>query len=113
MVAGTADYVTRYPIATKRVLRALLKAADLCFSDPQGAAKQLIDGGFAAQYDYTLQTLRDVRYDRWRDFDPEDTIRFFALRMHEAGMIKTNPQKIIADGTNWSFLNELKRELKM
>jgi len=27
-------------------------------------------------------------------------------------MIKSSPQKIIAHGTNWRFLNELKRELK-
>ena len=26
--------------------------------------------------------------------------------------IKSTPQKIIADGTDWRFLNELKRELK-
>ena len=28
------------------------------------------------------------------------------------GLIKSSPQKIIADGTDWRFLNELKRELK-
>jgi len=27
-------------------------------------------------------------------------------------MIKSAPAKIIADGTDWRFLNELKRELK-
>ena len=36
-----------------------------------------------------------------------------ALRLHEAGMIKSSPQKIIADGADWRFLDELKRELKM
>jgi NitT/TauT family transport system substrate-binding protein len=46
------------------------------------------------------------------DYDPEDTIRFFALRLHEAGIIKSGPQKIIANGTDWRLLNELKRELK-
>jgi NitT/TauT family transport system substrate-binding protein len=56
--------------------------------------------------------LTDTQYDRWREFDPEDTLRFFALRMHEAGFIKSDPQKIIADGTDWRFLDELKRELK-
>jgi NitT/TauT family transport system substrate-binding protein len=34
------------------------------------------------------------------------------LRLHEAGMIKSTPQKIIADGTDWRFLDEIKRELK-
>ena len=39
-------------------------------------------------------------------------MRFYALRLHEVGMIKSTPQEIIAQGTNWRFLNELKRELK-
>jgi NitT/TauT family transport system substrate-binding protein len=28
-------------------------------------------------------------------------------------MIKSTPQKIIAAGTDWRFLNELRRELKV
>jgi len=112
MIAATSDYVNRYPVATKRVLRAILKAADLCASDPQWVAQQLVDRGFLPQYDYALQTLNDIRYDRWRDYDTEDSLRFYALRMHETGMIKSSPQKIIADGTDWRFLDELKRELK-
>jgi NitT/TauT family transport system substrate-binding protein len=32
--------------------------------------------------------------------------------MHELGLIKSSPQRIIANGTDWRFLNELKRELK-
>ena len=43
---------------------------------------------------------------------PKDAMRFYALRMRETGFIKSSPQKIIADGTDWRFLNELKRELK-
>ncbi len=112
MLAGTADYVGRYPVATKRVLRALLKAADLCVSDPKMVAQKLVDGDFTDRFDYALQALTDVRYDRWRDFDPEETIRFYALRLYEAGMIKSSPKKIIAHGTDWRFLNAIKRELK-
>jgi len=112
MLAGTADYVHSYPIATKRVLRAILRSADLCVSNPESVAQQLVNKGFADRYDYALTTLTNIRYDRWREFDPEDTLRFYALRMHETGMIKSNPQKIIADGTDWHFLDELKRELK-
>ncbi|MBV8334723.1 MAG: ABC transporter substrate-binding protein, partial [Alphaproteobacteria bacterium] len=41
-----------------------------------------------------------------------DTIRWYALRLRETGFVKSSPQKIIADGTDWRFLNELKRELK-
>jgi hypothetical protein len=49
---------------------------------------------------------------RWRESNPEDTLRFHALRLHEVGMIKSTPQRIVAQGTDWRFWNELKRELK-
>ena len=64
------------------------------------------------QYDYTLQTMKEIRYAQWRDYDPEDAVRFYALRLREAGMIKSTPNKIIAQGTDWRFFNELKREMK-
>jgi NitT/TauT family transport system substrate-binding protein len=112
MLAGNRDFIRRNPVATKRVLRAILKATDYCVSDPAGAARRIVDGGFASRYDYALQTLKEVPYNKWREYDPEDTIRFYALRLREAGMIKSSPSKIIADSTDWRFLNELKRELK-
>ncbi len=112
MLAGNRDYVQRYPVATKRALRAILKATDLCATDPARVARQLVDGGFTPRYDYALQTLSENSYDKWRDYDPEDTIRFYALRLRDVGFIKSSPQKIIADNTDWRFLNELKRELK-
>ena len=112
MVAGHRDYVRNHPVATKRVLRAILKATDLCATEPTRVARQIVDSGFTPRYDYALQTFNEVPYDKWREYDPEDTIRFYALRLHEAGFIKSSPQKIIADGTDWRFLDELKRELK-
>jgi NitT/TauT family transport system substrate-binding protein len=112
LLAGNAEFVHRHPIATKRVVRAILKAADLCVAEPERVAQMLVDDGFTKRYDYALQALNEVPYDRWREFDPADTIRFYALRLHEAGMIGSSPNKILADGTDWSFLNELKRELR-
>src|SRR6516165_4170625 len=52
MLAGNRGYVSKYPAATKRVLRAILKAADLCVSEPARAAQRLVDGGFTSRYDY-------------------------------------------------------------
>ncbi len=112
MLAGNADYVSKYPVATKRILRAILRAVDLCATDPTLAVERLADDKIPRRYDMTLQVLRDTRYDRWREFDPEDTMRFYALRMNEVGFIKTNPNDIIATGTDWRFLEELKREMK-
>jgi NitT/TauT family transport system substrate-binding protein len=112
MLAARRDYVRKHPTATKRVLRAILKATDFCLSDPAAAARQIVDRGFTPRYDYALQTLQEVPYNKWRDYDPEDTVRFYSLRLREAGMVKLTPNKVIADATDWRFLNELKRELK-
>lgn len=112
LVGGNREYVRRNPVATKRVLRAFLKATDLCATEPTRAAKGLVDGGFTPRYDYALQTFQDNPYDRWREYDAEDTVRFYALRLLDVGFIKSNPQKIIGEATDWRFLNELKRELK-
>jgi NitT/TauT family transport system substrate-binding protein len=112
VLAGNPEFVRRHPAATKRAMRAILKATDLCASVPASAARLLVDGGFAPSYDYALQTLKDGRYDLWREYDAEDAVRFWALRMREAGFIKSTPQKIIAENTDWRFLDELKRELK-
>jgi len=113
MLTAHREFVRKYPVATKRVVRAVLKATDLCASEPARAARRLVDGGFIERYDYALQTLNEVPYNNWREYDPEDTMRFYALRLHESGLIKSSPNKIIADGTDWRFLNELKRELKV
>jgi NitT/TauT family transport system substrate-binding protein len=111
MLAGNREFVRKNPIATKRVVRAMLRATDLCVSEPVLVAQRMVDRGFTARHDYAVQTLADVPYNRWRDYDPEDTIRFYALRLREAGMLKSSPAKIIADGADWRFLNEVRREL--
>ena len=96
MLFGSKAYVRNYPVATKRVVRAILKAADICTNDPAGVAQRLVDGGFTPRYDYALQSLQKLPYDKWREWDAEDAMRFYALRMHEAGLIKSSPQRIIA-----------------
>jgi NitT/TauT family transport system substrate-binding protein len=113
MLATSTEFAQKYPVATKRVLRAILKAADLCVSEPERVAQLLVEQGYTKHYDYTLQALSEIRYDVWRDYDPEDTMRFYALRLHEAGLIKSSPPQLIAEHTDWGFLNELKRELKV
>ncbi|MCK1757044.1 ABC transporter substrate-binding protein [Bradyrhizobium sp. 137] len=111
MLAGNREFVRKNPIATKRVVRAVLRATDLCVSEPALVAQRMVDRGFAPGLDYAVRTLADVPYNRWREYDPEDTIRFYALRLREAGMIKSSPAKLIADGADWRFFNEVRREL--
>jgi NitT/TauT family transport system substrate-binding protein len=112
VVAANKEFVRRNPIAAKRALRAMLKGADICAQDPERAARYLVQRRYEPRYEVGLSVLKSLPYARWRESDPEDTVRFHALRLHEVGMIKSTPQKIIAQGTDWRFWNELKKELK-
>jgi len=112
MVIGNRNFVHKHPVAAKKALRAILKATDICSYEQKRAARLLIDKSYAKSYDYILQALRETPYGNWREDNPEDTMRFYALCLQEVGRIKSNPQKIIAEGTDWRFLNKIKKELK-
>src|SRR5262247_775924 len=98
---ATASLSAKIRLRPSECCAPILKAADLCVIDPQGVARQLVDRGFTPRYDPAYQALSELPYDKWREYEPEDTLRFYALRLHEAGMVKSSPQKIIADGTDW------------
>jgi NitT/TauT family transport system substrate-binding protein len=112
MLAGNQTFVREHPVATKRALRAILKATDVCAVDPERVARFLVEKRYTERYDYALEALKEIPYNKWREYDHEDTVRFYALRLHEVGMTTNSPQKIIAQGTDWRFLTALKRELK-
>ena len=112
VLAGNRDFVRKHPVATKRVLRAVLKATDFCAAEPARAAQKIVDAGFIERLDYAQRVLKEIPYAKWRAYDPADTLRFYSLRLREVGMIKSTPNKIIAEGTDWHFWNDLKRELK-
>jgi NitT/TauT family transport system substrate-binding protein len=112
MVAANREFVRKNPVATKRAFRAILKGDAVCALEPERSAKLLVDKGITTHYDYAVQMMRELPYGKWREYDPEDTVRFYSLRLNEAGMIKSSPQKIIAQGTDWRFWRELKKELK-
>jgi NitT/TauT family transport system substrate-binding protein len=112
MLVGNRDFVRQHPVATKRAIRAILKADQICALEPERVARDIVDRGFTKSYDYALQTMKDIPYGRWRQYDPEDAVRFFALRLHEASVIEATPQKIITEHTDWRFFTELKKELK-
>jgi NitT/TauT family transport system substrate-binding protein len=112
MLVSNREFVRKHPVAVKRAMRAILKADQICALEPERAARDIVDRGFTKNYDYALQTMKEVPYGRWRQYDPEDAVRFYALRLHEAGVIESTPQKIITENTDWRFLNELKKELK-
>jgi NitT/TauT family transport system substrate-binding protein len=113
VVAGNREFVRKHPVATKRALRAILKANDLCAAEPERVVRVLMDKGWTKQYDHALEAIKMMPYGKWREYNAEDTVRFWALRLHEAGMIEATPNKIMTQGTDFSFFNELKRELRI
>jgi NitT/TauT family transport system substrate-binding protein len=112
MLTGNREFVRKHPAATKRSMRAILKSAEICAVAPEKVAMTIVTRSISKNYDYALAAIKSLPYGKWRDYDAEDTVRFWALRLHEAGMIKSTPQKIIAQGTDWRFIRELKREMK-
>ena len=61
------EFVRTHPVATKRALRAILKATDVCALEPERAAQRIVEKGFTPRYDYALQTMQEIPYNRWRE----------------------------------------------
>jgi NitT/TauT family transport system substrate-binding protein len=112
MVAANKEFARRNPVATRRARRAHQKAGDRSAANPGRAVEAYLKHAYPANPDYARQAISELPYGKWRDFNPEETVRFYALRLREAGMVKNAPQKLIAQGTDWRLLNELKKELK-
>lgn len=113
VLIANRDFVQNNPVAAKQTIRGVLKAADICAQDPSGAAQRLLDQGHITDKDAAIQMFtHDASYHRWREYDPEDTIRFYGLLLHQIGMVKTHPNQLVAQSTDWRFLNELKLEMK-
>ena len=113
LIAANRDFAQRHPVAAKRALRAILKASEICAVDPDRAVKAYLGQGLATNERYVGQAMREVPFGAWRDYNPEDTLRFYALRLREAGMVKKSPQQLITEGTDWRMLNQLRKEMKV
>jgi NitT/TauT family transport system substrate-binding protein len=97
MATVNRDWMERHPMAT---------------AQPDHAAHVMVDGGFTDNLAYATQNLQEIPYDVWRRFDPADTVRYLALRMREAGLVKGTPAQLLARGTDFSHLAELTRQMK-
>jgi NitT/TauT family transport system substrate-binding protein len=105
------DWMEKNPVATKAALRAILKGADMVHKDPNGSAHRMVQRGFTPNEQYARQALKQIPYDTWRDFDPTDSVRFYSLRLREAGIVNSTPEQIIKRATDFAYLTELKQEL--
>ena len=53
-------------------------------------ARLMVDRGYTDRYDLALEVVKGIPYGKWREYNAEDAVRFFALRLHEVGMINLN-----------------------
>ena len=115
MITGRRDFIRNNPIATRKVIRSILRANDLVSQDPEMAAQLLVDRKVrkADDQEFLAQAFREIPYDKWRHYSPEDTIRFWALRLKGLGLSKHSPQEFISKNTDWSHIASLKREMGM
>jgi NitT/TauT family transport system substrate-binding protein len=115
VIVGRRDFIRDNPIATRKVIRSILRANDIVSQDPMAAAQMLVDRKLRKPDDkeFMAQAFREIPYDKWRHYSPEDTIRYYALRLREFGATKYSPNEIIEQNTDWSHLASLKDELGM
>jgi NitT/TauT family transport system substrate-binding protein len=107
------DWMEKHPVAAKRALRAMLKGADVVAKDPDGTARHMVDRGYTNNFDYTCDILKELPYDVWRNFDPVDSVRFYALRLKEAGLLESTPEEILKVGTDFRYFKRLQKELQI
>jgi NitT/TauT family transport system substrate-binding protein len=114
-IVGHTKFVKNNPVATKRAIRAILKANDIVAKDPKLATDTLLQRKIRKESEkkYVLQAVKDIPYGKWRAYNPEDTLRFYALRLREVGMLDSQPEEFIRKHTDWSFVKSLKGELAM
>ena len=118
MLAANRDWTRQNPVAAKRVTRAVMRAADATLKDRSRAAREgatrpvqsILPLGGVALEQVLSDTIAMLSYD-WREFDPEETIRFFALKLADVKLITSTPQQIIAQGTDLAYMRQLRKEL--
>jgi NitT/TauT family transport system substrate-binding protein len=110
MLFGNAHFVRENPVATKHVVRSVLRATDLLSQRPEQAAARLVELGSPLNYEKTLEFVQHMPYDLWRTADPVDSLRFYSLRLHDVGAIDATPDQIL-EHVDWRFLDALKQEL--
>lgn len=119
MLVANRDWTRQNPVATKRVTRAVLRAADATVKDRPRAAREgaarrvqtILPPGGVSPEQILNETIAMPSYD-WRTFDPEETLRFFALRLADVKFITSTPQQIVAQGTDVAYMRQLQKELK-
>src|SRR5262245_57310125 len=96
MLMANRDFVQNNPVAAMHATRPILNATDFCAQQPERAAQMVVDRGVAPRYDYTLRMVQELPRNWWHEYDPQNSLRFYGLRLREAGMVRSNPEQLLA-----------------
>jgi NitT/TauT family transport system substrate-binding protein len=113
LLSTNRSWLNANPNAARRATRAVMRAIDYGAKDRQHAVQIAVDKKVPAAQNAAVlyESIKDLPY-QWRDYDPEETLRFFALRLADGKLIKKTPQQIIADGADFAYFRRLQKELK-
>ncbi len=113
ILVATQDWYRANPVAAKRALRAVYRAADALPPDRADAAKLATDKGlFGGPANYALvREAANMVPLEWRDSDPEKSARFFAPLLTDTGLMKITLDDLLKS-VDLRTLRELKTELK-
>ena len=79
--------------------------------DRKAAVDVAVRKGFTQDGKLLLEAIQDMPYP-WRDYDRADSLRYFALQLADAKLLKKTPSQITADGTDLAFFRQMQTELK-
>lgn len=114
VITTTTDWLKANPVAAKRALRAIYRAADTLPKDRADAAKVATDKGLfggSKNVELVRGAANMVPYD-WRTYDVAASMRFHAQLLNAVSLIKFTPDEAVTKATDLRFAKELAVEIK-
>lgn len=113
VLTTTTDWAKANPVAAKRALRAIYRAADSIPMDRADLAKVATDSGLfggAKNVAVVRGAANMVPYD-WRNYDLAESTRFHAKLLNQVGLSKMTPDEAVTRATDLLFSQQLRREI--
>jgi NitT/TauT family transport system substrate-binding protein len=114
VITTTKEWLHANPVAARRALRAIYRAADRLPKDRADAAKIATDSGLfggTKNVELVRGAANMAPYD-WRKYDLADSMRFHAKLMNSVSLIKLTADDVVAKAIDTRIANELAIELK-
>lgn len=114
MLAAKQDWYRANPIAAKRAMRAILRAADAQTPSRFDASKRLTDRGlFGGPANlYNVLFAASMVPSNWRDLDTERTMRFWGQLLADVGLLTKVSVEDMVRTIDLRILRELHAELR-